>query len=153
MTKNLSRRFNSLIKVDHNVDLKTATITMNNGPVNSLSLEMLQALSGAIKEVEASSAHGFVLSSSSKNVFSAGLDITEMHNPTESRLREFWSTLQDTWLALVGTNSQTHLELFSSCLPSSYVSFSMARLWRLLQLSTGMLQLVVVCFQLRVMKE
>lgn len=33
-------------------------------------------------------------------MFSAGLDITEFYNPSPDRLAKFWTTLQDTWLAL-----------------------------------------------------
>jgi len=33
-------------------------------------------------------------------VFCAGLDITEFYNPNPDRLAKFWTTLQDTWLAL-----------------------------------------------------
>ena len=88
-------------------DDRTATLTMNHPPVNSLSLEMLQALRDAFVDLDASGCRGFVLASSRPTIFSAGLDITELHNPSEARLREFWSTLQDAFLALYGSRCAT----------------------------------------------
>ena len=41
-----------------------------------------------------------VLTSTNKNIFCAGLDLLEMHNPEEQRLRAFWHTLQELWLRL-----------------------------------------------------
>ena len=43
---------------------------------------------------------GMVLTSTNKNIFCAGLDLLEMHNPEEQRLRAFWHTLQELWLRL-----------------------------------------------------
>eukprot|EP00527_Entomoneis_sp_CCMP2396_P008269 CAMPEP_0198143136 /NCGR_PEP_ID=MMETSP1443-20131203/5863_1 /TAXON_ID=186043 /ORGANISM="Entomoneis sp., Strain CCMP2396" /LENGTH=299 /DNA_ID=CAMNT_0043806301 /DNA_START=46 /DNA_END=945 /DNA_ORIENTATION=+ len=81
-----------------------ATLTMQHGPVNSLSLEMLQALSTSIKTVEANpSVKALILQSSNKTIFSAGLDITEMHNPEMDRLKEFWNSFQQLYLDLYGS--------------------------------------------------
>lgn len=40
-------------------------------------------------------------------VFSAGLDILEMYKPEEERLRAFWRTLQDVFMALYGSSLVT----------------------------------------------
>ena len=95
-----------LVAIEHHIgrDHPTATLTLNGPPVNSLSLEMLSALRNAIVEVDASPSRGFVLASSHPTIFSAGLDIQELHNPDETRLRDFWTTLQDTFLALYGSS-------------------------------------------------
>lgn len=87
------------------VDDKTgiATLTMNRPPVNSLSFELLTAISKGLDDVASNKSRGMILTSSSNSVFSAGLDIMEMYKPKESRLREFWSTLQDVWLKLYGS--------------------------------------------------
>lgn len=105
------RRFSSqakspLVVVEHHLSRENhliATLTLNAPPVNSLSLEMLSALRDTISEIEASSCRGFVLASSHPTIFSAGLDIRELHEPDEMRLRDFWSALQDAFLALYGT--------------------------------------------------
>lgn len=44
-----------------------------------------------------------ILTSSSKSVFSAGLDIMEMYKPKQERMKEFWTTLQDVWFKLYGS--------------------------------------------------
>jgi len=41
------------------------------------------------------------------NVFSAGLDIHEMYNTNEERLRIIWTELQNAWIALYGTSLPT----------------------------------------------
>lgn len=78
-----------------------AIVRMNRPPVNSLSLELLQALDNSIKEVEADkSVRGMILASSNQRVFSAGLDIMEMYQPQPPRLKKFWTALQDLYLRL-----------------------------------------------------
>lgn len=48
-----------------------------------------------------------LLFQSSNSVFSAGLDILEMYNPTKDNLAVFWTTLQNTWLSLYRTSIPT----------------------------------------------
>uniref|UniRef100_A0A182NNP0 Enoyl-CoA delta isomerase 1, mitochondrial n=1 Tax=Anopheles dirus TaxID=7168 RepID=A0A182NNP0_9DIPT len=87
------------------VDDKTgyATVTLNRPPVNSLSLELLTAISDALDDLQNNKSRGMILTSSSNTVFSAGLDIMEMYKPNQDRLRAFWSTLQDVWFKLYGS--------------------------------------------------
>lgn len=87
------------------VDDKTgyATVTLNRPPVNSLNLELLTAISEALDDLQNNKSRGMILTSSSKTVFSAGLDIMEMYKPKPERLKEFWSTLQDVWFKLYGS--------------------------------------------------
>ena len=44
---------------------------------------------------------------SSTPVFSAGLDLLEMHQPEEQRLRDFWTALQQVYLDLYGSRLAT----------------------------------------------
>ncbi|XP_055639856.1 enoyl-CoA delta isomerase 1, mitochondrial-like [Toxorhynchites rutilus septentrionalis] len=87
------------------VDDKTgyATVTLNRPPVNSLNLELLKSISEALDELQNNKSRGMILTSSSKTVFSAGLDIMEMYKPKPERLKDFWSTLQDVWFKLYGS--------------------------------------------------
>lgn len=87
------------------VDDKTgyATVTLNRPPVNSLNLELLKAISETLDDLQNNKSRGMILTSSSKSVFSAGLDIMEMYKPKVDRLKEFWSTLQDVWFKLYGS--------------------------------------------------
>jgi len=73
---------------------------MAKPPVNSLSLEMCQEMCAALKEVESNEkVNALLLRSSSSNIFSAGLDINEMHHPDPARLADFWRSIQvsDLW--------------------------------------------------------
>lgn len=107
----LSRQLSSLPQtklVSVTVENGIATVAMNRAPVNSLNLELFTDLSTSIKAINADkSIKGFILTSASPNIFSAGLDLTEMHNPEEKRLRAFWSAFQETFL-----------DIYTSRLPS-----------------------------------
>ena len=82
----------------------TLTLTLNRPPVNSLSLEMAAAITAKIKEAESTpGATCLIVESHSPKVFCAGLDITEMHEPSSPRLTDFWSAIQDLFLALYTT--------------------------------------------------
>ncbi|XP_076312202.1 enoyl-CoA delta isomerase 1, mitochondrial-like isoform X2 [Tachypleus tridentatus] len=79
----------------------TAIMKLQKSPVNSLNLEYLQNLYNTIDELEKDkSCRGLIITSGIPKIFSAGLDIFEMFQPTEARLREFWGALQDFWLKL-----------------------------------------------------
>ena len=66
--------------------------------------DRFQALSAAIKTVEAdASMQALVLQSAKPSVFSAGLDLTELHKPDETRLRDFWGSFQQLYLDLYGS--------------------------------------------------
>ena len=91
-------------------------------PFSSIySLEFLQELIGAIDELEAEAKEvelsGVIIQSSSKSVFSAGLDLQEMLKPDRARLTEFWSNLQEFWIRLYGCQvwPLTQLFLFPFC--------------------------------------
>lgn len=78
-------------------------MTLNRPPVNSLNLELLSDISAAIDELQNTRCKGMILTSSSKTVFSAGLDIMEMYKPDMDRCKKFWTALQDVWLKLYGS--------------------------------------------------
>ena len=102
-----------------------AVVSMNNPPVNSLSLEMIQSMSAALADLEKKKCKGFILTSvineylidsigfkiklfylfnqSSPTVFCAGLDIREMYKPKDDRLKTFWTSLQSLWMQLYGS--------------------------------------------------
>lgn len=108
----------SLVSTEIAENGKVATLIMNRPPVNSLSLEMCQAISNAIKELESKpKIQGIVLASSSPSTFSAGLDLTELYqggknsnqdveNPPQ-RLIDFWTSFQQLYLDLYGTRLAT----------------------------------------------
>ncbi|GFT15847.1 enoyl-CoA delta isomerase 1, mitochondrial [Nephila pilipes] len=89
-----------LVNVVEDEKKRTANVIMQRPPVNSLNLELLEQITAAIKDLEKKQFRGMILSSNSPTVFSAGLDITEMFNPKEERIRAFWKTLQQMWKTL-----------------------------------------------------
>ncbi|XP_067621613.1 enoyl-CoA delta isomerase 1, mitochondrial-like [Eurosta solidaginis] len=94
-------------KLEVNDKTGIATLTLNRPPVNSLNLELLTDIRDSIKDAESNKCKGLILTSSSKSVFSAGLDIMEMYQPKEERLKSFWTTLQSTWMTLYGSSLPT----------------------------------------------
>ena len=81
---------------------------MNRLPVNSLNLEMFQAIINAVDTLEATpDIDGAIVTTTSPSVFCAGLDLSELHNPDEKRLREFWSTFQNCFIRMYGSKVTT----------------------------------------------
>ena len=57
--------------------------------------DFMRELSAAVREIEHDkSCRGIVIASACPSVFSAGLDLNEMYDPEEQRLREFWASFQ-----------------------------------------------------------
>jgi 3,2-trans-enoyl-CoA isomerase len=77
-------------------------------PVNSINLDFAAAFTKAHAEVVArKEIQSLILTSSCNSIFSAGLDIKEMHNPEPVRLREFWTAFQGLYLELYGSRLAT----------------------------------------------
>lgn len=106
--KNVSKavsRFSSKL-VDSQIDIskQMVTLTMQNMPVNSLSLEMCRDLAQAIIDAEQiREIEGLLLQSNSSTTFSAGIDIREMNKPDQHRLVHFWESFQDLYMTLYGS--------------------------------------------------
>jgi len=75
-------------------------LELNRKPVNSLSLEFLQEINGALKSLEDDKSCRGAIISSKLPVFSAGLDLFEMHEPKLERLETFWREFQNMKLNL-----------------------------------------------------
>ncbi|KAF0700247.1 Aste57867_9202 [Aphanomyces stellatus] len=81
-----------------------AVVRMNRAPVNSLNTEMFRALDATIEGLEHDKLiKGIILASSNPKIFSAGLDIMEMYQPENHRLREFWTAFQNFYLRFYTT--------------------------------------------------
>ncbi|CBH13834.1 3,2-trans-enoyl-CoA isomerase, mitochondrial precursor, putative [Trypanosoma brucei gambiense DAL972] len=89
-----------MLKVDTS-DRGITTVALNRAPVNSLSLELFEELNSWMLWLGSDeSCRAVILTSSIPTVFSAGLDINELHNPEPERLRRFWKSFQEAWLIL-----------------------------------------------------
>lgn len=63
-----------------------------------------QALSSSIKMAEKDrKVQAYILQSANPSIFSAGLDIMEMHKPDPTRLVDFWKSFQQLYLDLYGS--------------------------------------------------
>lgn len=113
----LARRFSSgqrLVDVEYSTepgktrDYRVATIKMNNPPANILSSSFLSSLNATLKDVagKRGEVDGVIISSSLGNVFSAGLDLTELADTNKNKLMEYWTLFQDCWY-----------NIYSYCLP------------------------------------
>ncbi|ELU16502.1 hypothetical protein CAPTEDRAFT_218894 [Capitella teleta] len=99
---------NSRVLVNLNDKTGVATMQLNRPPVNSLNLEVLTDMTIALDKLQTEKdCRGMILTSSSPGIFCAGLDIMEMYNPQEDRLREFWRTLQELWKMMYGSRLAT----------------------------------------------
>ena len=99
-----------LVRVsDDTKNTNVAILSLNRPPVNSLSMEMCQSISKALKDCEEKShIQGIVLASSSNpNILSAGLDLNELYNPDPERLPKFWDSFQQLFIDLYGTRLAT----------------------------------------------
>jgi len=81
------------VNVRHNEESGYSIIEMNKGPVNSMSLEFMEELTQAIRDVHDTASRGIIISSTTK-AFSAGLDLNELVRPDPDRLLRFWSAFQ-----------------------------------------------------------
>mmetsp|Transcript_25089 Transcript_25089/g.59602 ORF Transcript_25089/g.59602 Transcript_25089/m.59602 type:complete len:316 (+) Transcript_25089:141-1088(+) len=87
-----------------------AKLIMRRPPANSLNMEFMQDLSGAIKTLEdEDEVQSIVLTSALTNgIFSAGLELSELYQPSfEERLPSFWSSFQQLYLDLYGSRLST----------------------------------------------
>ncbi|AAZ11081.1 3,2-trans-enoyl-CoA isomerase, mitochondrial precursor, putative [Trypanosoma brucei brucei TREU927] len=89
-----------LLRLDTS-DRGITTVALSRAPVNSLSLELFEEFNSWMLWLGSDeSCKAIILTSSIPTVFSAGLDMSEMHNPEPERLRRFWKSFQETWLIL-----------------------------------------------------
>ena len=115
----------------------TRILRLQRPPVNSLSLEVLSSFADSLAEAESDRAcRAVVLASSSPKVFSAGLDITEMHEPDPERLRRFWHALQEVWLKL-STSRVATVAAIEGHSPAGGCMLAMSCDWRVMSLTDG----------------
>jgi enoyl-CoA hydratase/carnithine racemase len=87
-----------LVEVQKDAGSKTAVIRMNKLPANSLNIAFMKELTAAIVDAEKDvDVKGFILTSNSQKVFSAGLDLLELSRK-DLDIGDFWNSLQELWL-------------------------------------------------------
>ncbi|EFN83811.1 enoyl-CoA delta isomerase 1, mitochondrial [Harpegnathos saltator] len=96
-----------LIETTRDNDTGIDIISMSRAPVNSLNTELLGSLKKSLLEAKNSHSKGIILTSSLPTIFSAGIDILELHTTDKDRLRNYWHSLQDAWLTLYSMDIPT----------------------------------------------
>ncbi|KAL5279292.1 ECI1.2 family protein [Megaselia abdita] len=102
-----SQTTSELTKVEVNEKTGVAVVTLNRPPVNGLNVAALRSLEKVIGDLETNKCKGLILSSSSKNIFCAGLDLTEIYKPDQEKLKSLWTAFQDLWIKLYGASFPT----------------------------------------------
>ena len=106
----------SLVKLVLDAAPRASLLLLNRPPVNALDTALLRDIANSIKKVEsergASAKLGWGLviaaeNSANTSTFSAGLDLSEMYDKSETQLAEFWSAVQELWLTLYGSKLAT----------------------------------------------
>ncbi|CAH1638582.1 unnamed protein product [Spodoptera littoralis] len=105
-----------------------AILQMQRLPVNSLNLELFQAIKDSVIEVEKNKCKGLVFTSASPTIFSAGIDLNELHKPDVKRLTKMKETLFDAFMKVFGSdlittvaiNGYTAAGAFILCLAFEY---------------------------------
>ncbi|CAH0584435.1 unnamed protein product [Chrysodeixis includens] len=94
--------------VDLSVDKEgIAIVQMQRAPVNSLNIELMRTICDSVSDLEKDKCKGMILTSASPNIFSAGMDLMELHNPDMKRLEEFSKSMFDLVLKLFGSKIVT----------------------------------------------
>ncbi len=102
----------SHLSVDHGPTLSieqgksknSVVLKLNRFPVNTFNLEFLNQLNKQLDEIENSNEiQGVILTSSLPNIFSAGLELSELYPGKVENVRSFWSAFQDFWYKLYGS--------------------------------------------------
>ena len=89
---------------------RVTTLVLSRAPVNAINTQLCRDATSAIRQLDrdhGGGGHGLVLASASPSVFSAGLDLGEMHAQPRESVRAFWAALQDLYLALSTTRLAT----------------------------------------------
>lgn len=99
-----------------------ASVSLNHPPVNSFNTPLTIAVTDALRDLEDSGkVDAIVIKSSVPNVFSAGLDLKELHGVSEKRLKEFWNHFQDLWLQLYSSKLTTVAAISGHCLAAGTI--------------------------------
>jgi 3,2-trans-enoyl-CoA isomerase len=80
---------------------KYAIMSLVNAPVNTLTPTMIQEMTTTVESLNADeSLSGLILTSGLPKIFSAGLDLNELHEPEEQRFKAYWGSFEKLWLTL-----------------------------------------------------
>lgn len=95
---------------------------MNHPPVNSFDIPLVASLTNHLEDLQLfGKVDGIVITSSVPRMFSAGLDLKELHGVTAQHLRKFWRHVQDLWLCLYSSKVPTVAAINGHCLAAGTI--------------------------------
>ena len=101
---------------------KLATVNINGPPVNCLKIPLALELTQTLKDLEVSKdVDALVIKSSIPGVFSAGLDLKDLHGQPPQHLQLLWKSVQDFWLQLYSSRLATVAYISGHCLAAGVI--------------------------------
>ncbi len=99
-----------------------ATVILHHSPVNSFNVSFALELLHTLKEIEDSNeVKAIVLKSSLPGIFSAGLDLNDLHGVSRDHLKTFWRTIQNLWLQIYSSKLITLACIDGHCLAAGTI--------------------------------
>ncbi|EOD33810.1 hypothetical protein EMIHUDRAFT_253022, partial [Emiliania huxleyi CCMP1516] len=93
-----------------------ASVSLNHRPVNALTQGVCEELRQCLGELEADpQVRGLLLGSALPGLFSAGLDLHAFHKPDPDALADYWTAVQELWLALWTSDLATVAAISGHC--------------------------------------
>lgn len=74
---------------------KLAVLTLDRGRSNAINLEMIAELTASIKSLEENDDVAGVILTGKENFFSSGVDLIEVYDYDEEKIKQFWVSLLD----------------------------------------------------------
>ena len=96
---------------------KIATVVLHRPPVNSIDVAFALQITRILREMENSNElDAIIIKSSIPGIFSAGLDLNDLHRTSRDHLELVWKSLQDLWLQLYSSKLITLALINGHCL-------------------------------------
>ncbi|XP_055377364.1 enoyl-CoA delta isomerase 1, mitochondrial-like [Condylostylus longicornis] len=99
----LSKKLSQL-SIDNN---GIASLILQSSPVNALGIDLFREMKESLQILEKEKPKGLILKSNIKTIFSAGLDLKELYQPDQDRIKILWNLLQDVCVGLYSASYPT----------------------------------------------
>lgn len=94
-----------------------ATVSLNRPPVNGFSMALAEQFNTAFRSIEESDQlDAVIIKSSVPNIFSSGLDLSELYQTSEMRLESFWKEVRDMWFNIYSSKLPVVAAVNGHCL-------------------------------------
>ena len=94
-----------------------ATVSLNRPPVNGYSMAFAEQFNAVFRNIkESSQIDAVIIGSSLPNIFSSGLDLSELYQTSETRLESFWKQVRDMWFNIYSSKLPIVAAINGHCL-------------------------------------